>query len=161
MSGSSLPRRARTSYTMEFKLQLVEKSVQPGACVAQLAREHGINDNLLFTWRQRYRQNRQNVEDRHQHRHTRFKKLSPRWITTSPVAHADVSLICELDEQWAFVGSKVMQHWLWYAYNTKTGGELAYTFGPRNDETCRGRLALLTPFDIGMITCGGWGSYAR
>ncbi|WP_447887244.1 IS66-like element accessory protein TnpA [Serratia fonticola] len=55
MSGSSLPRRARASYTMEFKLELVEKSVQPGACVAQLAREHGINDNLLFTWRQRYR----------------------------------------------------------------------------------------------------------
>lgn len=55
MSGSLQPRRARASYTMEFKLQLVEKSVQSGACVAQLAREHGINDNLLFTWRQRYR----------------------------------------------------------------------------------------------------------
>lgn len=39
---------------MEFKLGLVEKSYQPGACVAQLARKHGINDNLLFTWRQRY-----------------------------------------------------------------------------------------------------------
>jgi hypothetical protein len=39
---------------MDFKLELVEKSYQPGACVAQLAREHGINDNLLFTWRQRY-----------------------------------------------------------------------------------------------------------
>lgn len=55
MSGVSLSRRARASYTIEFKLKLVEKSVQPGACVAQLAREHGINDNLLFTWRQRYR----------------------------------------------------------------------------------------------------------
>jgi transposase len=33
---------------MDFKLELVEKSYQPGACVAQLAREHGINDNLLF-----------------------------------------------------------------------------------------------------------------
>ncbi|EIZ2110531.1 transposase [Salmonella enterica] len=39
---------------MDFKLELVEKSYQPGVCVAQLAREHGINDNLLFTWRQRY-----------------------------------------------------------------------------------------------------------
>uniref|UniRef100_A0A1A9VZ65 Transposase n=1 Tax=Glossina brevipalpis TaxID=37001 RepID=A0A1A9VZ65_9MUSC len=27
----------------------------PGASVARLARQHGINDNLLFTWRQRYR----------------------------------------------------------------------------------------------------------
>ncbi|AHA65481.1 Transposase [Shigella dysenteriae 1617] len=68
-----------------------------------------------------------------------------------PVAHADVALICELDEQWSFVGSKARQHWLWYAYNTKTGGVLAYTFGPRTDETCRELLALLTPFNIGMI----------
>ncbi|WP_419722602.1 transposase [Shigella dysenteriae] len=35
---------------MEFKLDLIEKSYQLGACVAQLAREYGINDNLLFTW---------------------------------------------------------------------------------------------------------------
>lgn len=42
-----------------------------------------------------------------------------------------MALICELDEQWTFVGSKARQHWLWYAYNTKTGGVLAYTFGPR------------------------------
>ncbi|WP_407224969.1 transposase [Enterobacter kobei] len=34
---------------MDFKLALVEKSYQPGACVARLARDNGINDNLLFT----------------------------------------------------------------------------------------------------------------
>ncbi|WP_420286699.1 IS1 family transposase [Enterobacter sp. BNK-9] len=90
-----------------------------------------------------------------------FKKLSPCRITSSPVAHADVALICELDEQWSFVGSKARQYWLWYAFNTKTGGVLAYTFGPRNDATCRELLALLTPFNIGMITSDDWGSYAR
>ncbi|MGC8401268.1 IS1 family transposase [Enterobacter mori] len=91
----------------------------------------------------------------------RTLKSSPRRITSAPVAHADVALICELDEQWSFVGSKAQQHWLWYAYNTKTGGVLAYTFGPRNDETCRELLALLTPFSIGMVTSDDWGSYAR
>ncbi|WP_092874936.1 IS1 family transposase [Izhakiella capsodis] len=90
-----------------------------------------------------------------------LKKLAPKRITSSPVAHADVALICELDEQWSFVGSKARQHWLWYAYNTKTGGVLAYTFGPRTDETCRELLALLTPFNIGMITSDDWGSYRR
>ncbi|WP_194947003.1 IS1-like element IS1N family transposase [Shigella dysenteriae] len=90
-----------------------------------------------------------------------LKKLTPKRITFSPVAHADVALICELDEQWSFVGSKARQHWLWYAYNTKTGGGLAYTFGPRTDETCRELLALLTPFNIGMITSDDWGSYGR
>lgn len=63
--------------------------------------------------------------------------------------------------EWSFVGSKARQHWLWYAYNTRTGGVLAYTFGPRTDETCRELLALLAPFNIGMITSDDWGSYAR
>ncbi|BEH98624.1 hypothetical protein KB20921_13800 [Edwardsiella ictaluri] len=53
----------------------------------------------------------------------------PKRITSSPVAHTDVDLICELDEQWIFVGSKAWRNWFWYAYNTKTGGVLAYTFG--------------------------------
>ncbi|ACR68694.1 hypothetical protein KB20921_13710 [Edwardsiella ictaluri] len=48
--------------------------------------------------------------------------------------------------------NKARQHWLWYAYNTKTGGVLAYTFGLRTDESCRERLALFTPCNIGMIT---------
>lgn len=63
-----------------------------------------------------------------------------------------MALICELDEQWRFVGCKARQHWLWYAYTTKTGGVLAYTLSPRTDETCRELLAQLTPFNIGMIT---------
>ncbi len=103
----------------------------------------------------------QNTENRHQYRHTDIKKLSPRRITSAPVAHADIALICEPDKQWSFVGSKAQQHWLWYAYNTKTGGVLAYTFGPRNDETCRELLALLTPFCMGMVTSDDWGSYGR
>nr|ULG19805.1 transposase [Yersinia frederiksenii] len=38
---------------------------------------------------------------------------------------------------------------------------LAYTFGPRTDETCRELLTLLAPFSISMITSDNWGSYAR
>nr|WP_228392604.1 transposase [Serratia marcescens] len=48
-------RRKSASYHMSFKIDLVQQSLQPGASVARLARENGINDNLLFTWRQRYR----------------------------------------------------------------------------------------------------------
>lgn len=36
-----------------------------------------------------------------------------------------------------------------------------YTFDPRVDETCMELLALLTPFNVGMITSDDWGSYAR
>ena len=43
----------------------------------------------------------------------------------------------------------------------KTGGVLAYTFGSRTDQTCRKLLALLTPFNIGMLTSDDLGSYGR
>ncbi|MTG04896.1 transposase, partial [Klebsiella pneumoniae] len=41
-----------TNYPVEFKIKMVELSHRPEISVAQLAREHGINDNLLFKWRQ-------------------------------------------------------------------------------------------------------------
>ena len=44
---------------------------------------------------------------------------------------------------------------------TRTTPILAYTFGPRTDQTCRELLALLTPFNIGMLTSDDWGSYGR
>ncbi|ECT1023995.1 transposase, partial [Salmonella enterica] len=44
---SSEPRRA---FSNEFKLQMVKLASQPGASVARIAREHDINDNLLFKW---------------------------------------------------------------------------------------------------------------
>ncbi|HHU1440253.1 TPA: IS66-like element accessory protein TnpA, partial [Escherichia coli] len=48
-------RPRRPNFPYEFKIALVEQSLQPGACVAQIARENGINDNLLFNWRHQYR----------------------------------------------------------------------------------------------------------
>ncbi|SUF94484.1 IS66 family transposase orfA [Salmonella enterica] len=48
-------RPRRPNFLYEFKIALVEQSLQPGACVAQIARENGINDNLLFNWRHQYR----------------------------------------------------------------------------------------------------------
>lgn len=48
-------RPRRPNFPYEFKITLVEQSLLPGACVAQIARENGINDNLLFNWRHQYR----------------------------------------------------------------------------------------------------------
>lgn len=48
-------RPRRPNFPREFKISLAEKSLEPGANVAQLAREHGINDNLLFNWRNLYK----------------------------------------------------------------------------------------------------------
>ena len=46
-------------------------------------------------------------------------------------------------------------------HTTRKPGIVAYAFGPRTGETRRELLALLTPFNIGMITRDDWGSYAR
>ena len=50
---SGKPTRRR--YTQDYKRQVVEQSLQPGASAAEVAREHHINANLLHTWRWHYR----------------------------------------------------------------------------------------------------------
>lgn len=47
-------RRTRRSYSAQFKAQLVAACQQPGASVAALAREHGMNANLLHRWRREH-----------------------------------------------------------------------------------------------------------
>jgi transposase len=52
--SSSKPRRRVHCQT--FKRRLVELSLVPGASVAAIALEHGINANLLFDWRKTFQQ---------------------------------------------------------------------------------------------------------
>jgi transposase len=48
-------RKARPNYKPEFRRRLAAAACEPGVSVAKLARENGINANMLFTWRRRYR----------------------------------------------------------------------------------------------------------
>ena len=41
----------RRRHSEELKQELVERSLEPGASVAAIAQENGINANLLFNWR--------------------------------------------------------------------------------------------------------------
>lgn len=41
----------RRKHSDALKQELVERSLEPGASVAAIAQEHGINANLLFNWR--------------------------------------------------------------------------------------------------------------
>lgn len=52
-SGKSLP--PRREYTLEVKRRIVEETFAPGSSVSIVARRHNVNTNLLFNWRQRYR----------------------------------------------------------------------------------------------------------
>ena len=47
-------KRVRRRYTAEFRRQVVEQTLAPGASVAAIALEHRLNANLLFTWRSRH-----------------------------------------------------------------------------------------------------------
>ena len=42
---------ARRFRTLHEKRQIVQASLQPGSSVAEVARRHGLNANLLFAWR--------------------------------------------------------------------------------------------------------------
>ncbi|EBT1279450.1 transposase [Salmonella enterica] len=50
MKSQSWRKEPRKNYSNDFKLRMVELASRPGACVAQIARENGINDNVIFKW---------------------------------------------------------------------------------------------------------------
>lgn len=49
-------RKGCPNYPPEFKQRLVAASCEPGISISKLALENGINANLLFKWRQHWRQ---------------------------------------------------------------------------------------------------------
>ena len=67
-----------------------------------------------------------------------LKKLRPVAVNPLPIQaivdRYEVQLVCELDEQWSYVGTKKQQRWLWYAWlpHLKT---VACTLGARTDDT--------------------------
>ena len=50
-NGTRIGEPSRRQHDRSFKAGLVEQSLQPGASVAVIARNNGINANLLFKWR--------------------------------------------------------------------------------------------------------------
>ncbi|EMP4202289.1 transposase [Klebsiella variicola] len=49
-------RKGCPNYSPEFKQQLVAASCESGISISKLALENGINANLLFKWRQQWRE---------------------------------------------------------------------------------------------------------
>ena len=50
MESQSWRKEPRKNYSNDFKLHMVILASRPGACVAQIARENGVNDNVIFKW---------------------------------------------------------------------------------------------------------------
>jgi transposase-like protein len=49
-------RRTHRTYTSQFKAELVSICQKPGASIAAVALQHGMNDNLLDRWRKEWTQ---------------------------------------------------------------------------------------------------------
>lgn len=80
------PKDTRRRHTDAFKQALVERSLVPGASVAAIAQEAGINANLLFNWRRLHLQAAASVsaEDRRGPVLLPVTVVEP--VTTSPPA---------------------------------------------------------------------------
>jgi transposase len=75
-------KKPRRQYTLEQKLRIVAEASVPGASVAEVARRHGINANLVFGWR---RQHQLGVLEQH----TRKVKLLPVQVSELPQPPAE------------------------------------------------------------------------
>jgi transposase len=47
---SHIPTRRRRSYTPAFRLQVIAETRRPGTSVAEVARRHDLNTNVVFHW---------------------------------------------------------------------------------------------------------------
>ena len=61
MAGSLIQKvegAKRQRRSIAKKRKIVEQTMQPGASVARVAQQHGVNANQVFYWRKLYRQGR-------------------------------------------------------------------------------------------------------
>jgi transposase len=70
--------RKRLRRTPEEKRRIVEATFAPGASIARVAREHGVNANQVFQWRYEYRKGTLGVRQQGQ------TKLMPVTVTADP-----------------------------------------------------------------------------
>ncbi|MCX6841490.1 MAG: transposase [candidate division WOR-3 bacterium] len=49
-------KKPRKTYTREYKIEAVRLTTEGGIHIAQVARDLGINENTLHTWRRQFRQ---------------------------------------------------------------------------------------------------------
>ena len=68
--------RKRRSFAREFKRQVVEETLVPGASVSGVALRHGLNNNMVFKWRRQY-----------------LRRRAP--VLTRPVKLLPVSMVAE------------------------------------------------------------------
>jgi transposase len=77
---AAAPSLKRLRRTQEEKRRIVEATFVPGASIARVAREHGVNANQVFQWRHEYRKGTLGVRPQAQ------SKLLPVTVTAEPMS---------------------------------------------------------------------------
>lgn len=94
-----------------------------------------------------------------EHRTPTFKKIVPLQVAGNIDPSAEIVICCEADEQWSFVRKKANPRWLFYAYDRIRKRVLAHAFGPRNAQTLKQLLALLSRFKVAFYMTDAWPVY--
>lgn len=109
-SGKEVVRRRR--YSREVKDAVLAQCEQPGASVARVAMEHGINANVVHSWRKR---TRGGAVGHHEPIQEQFMPLTLPAAMTNPVAHVvEVEVqrgATLLKVRWPLEGAAGLAHW--------------------------------------------------
>ena len=79
-TSSQAMRRTHRTYSAQFKIDLVAASLRPGASVAALALQHGMNANVLHRWLKEYDQGRHRPNGTHEVAVVTHQDLAPAFI---------------------------------------------------------------------------------
>ena len=78
--SSQAVRRTHRTYSAQFKIDLVAACLRPGASVAALALQHGMNANVLHRWLKEYDQGRHRPNGRAEVAAVAHQELTPAFI---------------------------------------------------------------------------------
>ena len=77
-------------------------------------------------------------------------------------SNARIEILCEMDEQWSFVGNKKQQRWLFYAWEPRFKKVIAHALGSRTIETLKLLLKqLFTPITSAFTVQDDWKPYTN
>ena len=88
------------------------------------------------------------LEDQSNDGHQPFKKLAPPKVTSLPFDNEDLVLICQMDEQWSYVGNKKNQRSLFFAWEPRYQRVIAHIFGRRTKKTLKKLIKLVKPYGL-------------
>ena len=110
---------------------MVKLSYKPGVSVAQLAREQGINDNLLFKWRQYWRERKLRAP---QQSDTNMPVLIPVTLNADTVPVVQPSSEAHAPETLSINGEITFRHGTLRLNGTVSESLLAILYGRLNSD---------------------------